>query len=60
MTIHKRLTKSDDKFPLLKELHHAIVDKCGGTQVDGSPGRNSQTEVEEETVIRLPEASERI
>ncbi|XP_052099743.1 heat shock 70 kDa protein 12B-like isoform X4 [Mytilus californianus] len=36
ITIHETLTKSDDKFPLLKELHHAIGDDCGGTQVDNA------------------------
>lgn len=34
ITIQERLTRSKPKFSLLKDLHHAIGDDCGGTQVD--------------------------
>lgn len=34
ITIQERLTRSKTKFSLLKDLHHAIGDDCGGTQVD--------------------------
>ncbi|CAG2220714.1 unnamed protein product [Mytilus edulis] len=37
ITIHERLPKGVDcEYPSLKELHHAIGDDCGGSQVDNA------------------------
>ncbi|XP_063433399.1 heat shock 70 kDa protein 12A-like [Mytilus trossulus] len=37
ITIHERLPEGVDcEYPSLKELHHAIGDDCGGTQVDNA------------------------